>query len=366
MSDLYFALRLAGRRGRSATEKKQEAQASRELVGRIRRHSPQRRQSPPRTRSPQRESEPQAAEDSARGEEEGSEEERPCDAVAVKKRRRSNGLMDTEELRVKVLDSMEAARNESGTLTKGWLRKFMVTLVPPTEKLEYQRKYDLARRLIKEGLKERKEQPRSGAQKGQRAAGYAESNVRHSKRKRKRGGGNQSLASAVNDELWHWFVDTVQNVKGRLPSQILLAQAEVLGQDLRQQHEERVLAGTVDTAAAPRLPKFNFVWLKRWRQKYGVTWRTVDLFYKCSLLKLKTRLRVFWCNVFRIRWLHYWLFGPEAVLRWVNCDQKPLWFNNIGALKTLGLRGASRVAIKENAAATRMRFTMMSQRSHVR
>ena len=371
MDELYMAVRIAGRRGRSAKEKKQAMQASREVDARFRRRSPQRRQSPQRSQSPQRIRSSQrsqrpaeaesASESETLDEKDDPEESRPCDAVAVKKRRRSHGLVATEQLAVQVLEAKEAARDESGKPRRRWLQKFIASRVPATDNGEYQRQYDLARRLLKKETRESKEQPRSGALRGRTSTGYAETNVPHSKRKRKRGGGNKSLSAAVNDELWHWFVDTVQNVKGRIPSQVLLAQAELLGQDLRQQYAQRMREGTVDTSAAPKLPKFNYVWMLRWRQKYGVTWRTVDLFYKCSLLKLKTRLRVFWCNVFRIRWLHYFLFGPLAVLRWENCDQKPLWFNNIGALKTLGLRGAKRVAVKENVAATRMRFTMMTR-----
>ena len=268
-------------------EKKQEAQACRPTSSPHRRHSPHRSQSPHRRHSPQRGSAPEEADDFAIDEQEGPEEERPCDAPAVKKRRRARELVETEEFLVQVLAASDAARDESGRLRKGWLKKFIARIVPPTDKVGYQAKYNLARRLRKDANRTSAEQPRHTAQMGRGEAGYADSSVRHSKRKRKRGGGNKSISPALNDELWNWFVDTVQNVKGRIPSEMLLAQAEVLAQDIQQQHAEQMREGTVDTSAAPKIPMIGGSFLKRWRRKYGVTWRTVDLIYKCSLLKQK-------------------------------------------------------------------------------
>eukprot|EP00969_Alexandrium_andersonii_P107416 4738496-Alexandrium_andersonii.AAC.1 len=63
---------------------------------------------------------------------------------------------------------------------------------------------------------------------------------------------------------------------------------------------------------------------------------------KCSKEKLYRRLRAFWANVLRARWLWHFVrggAGPE----WLNADQKPLWFTSNAAAKTLAPRGSRSV-----------------------
>jgi len=64
--------------------------------------------------------------------------------------------------------------------------------------------------------------------------------------------------------------------------------------------------------------------------------------------------------VLRLRFFHAALFG-ENKLRFAGFDQKPLYFNSSVAAKTLALRGCRKVALKENVAASRERFTVMTQ-----
>ena len=68
---------------------------------------------------------------------------------------------------------------------------------------------------------------------------------------------------------------------------------------------------------------------------------------------------MFWCNVLRLRFFHAILYGPGR-LRFIGFDQKPLYFNSAYAGKTLAMRGTDEVAVKENIAASRERFTVMT------
>lgn len=136
----------------------------------------------------------------------------------------------------------------------------------------------------------------------------------------------------------------------RISGTMVLAQAEALKRDLLELHHLRVERGEADPTMPPQLPKLNAVWLLRWRRKYGVSSRAVNLRYKVSAAKRDSRIRILWCNVSRLRALHEALFG-EGKLRFVGLDQKPLWFKSSRDSKTLAVKGTKRVAVKENTAA---------------
>lgn len=112
--------------------------------------------------------------------------------------------------------------------------------------------------------------------------------------------------------------------------------------------------------AVVRLPVIDTCWLRRWRRLHGISWRTVNLRFKCPRSVLKARLAVFWGNVLRVRFLHKGL-EPRGELVFEGFDQKPLWFTAAGQEKTLGLRGARKVVVKENLPMTRARFTAMTR-----
>ena len=179
------------------------------------------------------------------------------------------------------------------------------------------------------------------------------------RRRRAFGGGRKPVNPALNDELWAWFVDFIYNVPGRIGSSTILDWARIICQDLKELWQRRVEAGDADVAAPPKLPQLSHMFVVRWRRAYGISWRTVNLRYKLSAAKRKHRLRVFWCNVLRMRFLHERLFG-EGKLRFVGFDQKPLYFNSCAAKKTLAMQGARKVAVKENLAKSRERFTVMT------
>ena len=102
-----------------------------------------------------------------------------------------------------------------------------------------------------------------------------------------------------------------------------------------------------------------------------------DLVGECSRQVLARRLFIFWRNVLKVRLIHNFLYAvlklwrvsslvmrshrPEAVPRIIAFDEKPMWFTSAANSKTLALRGSAQVAVKENVAATRTRFTAMTR-----
>ena len=164
----------------------------------------------------------------------------------------------------------------------------------------------------------------------------------------------------IGDELYAWFVDTINNVKGRMPSSLLLEKARVFERDLQAWWHEQKEAGRVAPSQALSTPTLNHSWLRRWRRLHSVSWRSVNLRFKCSRGVLKSRLKVFWGNVLRVRFLHAAL-EPQGEFVIEGFDQKPLRFTASSQEKTLSLRGARKVAVKENVPMTRARFTGMTR-----
>ena len=166
--------------------------------------------------------------------------------------------------------------------------------------------------------------------------------------------------ACLGEELFTWFVDTLNNVKGRLRSALLLQKAQQIAKDLVGIHQQRVEAGVVPPHGKLNLPVINYVWLRRWRRTYGVSARMANLRFKAPKSVILHRLQVFWCNMIRVRALHA-LLEPEGELVMQGFDQKPLWFTASSQEKTMALRGSRKVVVKENMPMTRARFTAMTR-----
>ena len=120
----------------------------------------------------------------------------------------------------------------------------------------------------------------------------------------------------------------------------------------------------------PRLPTINRNFIARWRKRYGVSYRSVNLRYKIprkTYLRYKiprktflSRLQVFWSNCIILRKL-FELMCPGQVLHWVGFDQKPLWFNAISGECGYGFKGQDKTSVAENVSASRVRFTAMTR-----
>ncbi len=183
-----------------------------------------------------------------------------------------------------------------------------------------------------------------------------------SKRRRTIGAGGLGTMKMpeISSELFNWFVDTIQNIKGRLPSCLLLVQSQIIVDDLASLHQQRIEAGEVPPHSTLDFPVLDFKWLRRWRLRWGVSWRLTNLRFKAPRSVVKQRLLVFWKNVLRVRFLHA-ATEPGGELVFEGIDQKPLWFTASSQERGLALRGARKVATKENVPATRARFTAMTR-----
>ena len=170
------------------------------------------------------------------------------------------------------------------------------------------------------------------------------------------GGGRKSTMPSIGFELFHWFVDTVDNLASRLSPQLMLNQAFVIREDLRERAEREGLP------FGP--PCLNYCWMGRWRREFGVSRRLVTCQYKISHKLLLLRTGVFWRNNIRLRAFHRAVCRknglPSAELRMKHIDQKPLWMNTAGSSATLAMKGSKSVRVKENHQATRERFTYMT------
>ena len=185
------------------------------------------------------------------------------------------------------------------------------------------------------------------------------STVPASLRRRHFGAGARVKAIEIEEELWHWFVDRINTVKTRVTSEMILSQGRLVAADLIEYWRKKCDAGQADPALSPVVPCWDGHFVYRWRRRYGITWRTVNLRYKISEAKRKLRIKIFWCNALRLRIFHELLFGAD-LLRFVGFDQKPFYFNTSVASKTLALASSRKVAVKESVAASRERFTVMT------
>ena len=132
-------------------------------------------------------------------------------------------------------------------------------------------------------------------------------------------------------ELYQWFIDIIRLLKVRVSSGIVLYQARIIASDiyasvLRDIEHGRLLAGLVC-----RLPKLissaGMRFIRGWMHYFHVSWRRCSLRFKCSAATILLRRTMFWENCFRIRWLHYFLVGSREILKSINSDEKPMWFN---------------------------------------
>ena len=180
-------------------------------------------------------------------------------------------------------------------------------------------------------------------------------------RKRRFSGPRNVKCPAIGEEVWSWFVDRLHTCPGRVGTQLLIDQANIVAGGVYDDWLARRAQGHADASCPPKLPQIDVNWVSRWRRAIGVTYRAVNLRYKISHSKRLHRLRVFWSNVLRVRLLHECLFGRDGI-DFVSMDQKPLYFNSSLASKTLAPRGARKVNVKESVADSRERFTLMMSR----
>jgi hypothetical protein len=84
-----------------------------------------------------------------------------------------------------------------------------------------------------------------------------------SKRRRRHGAGGPGVMKCpeIGAELFAWFVDSVRNIKGRVPSSLLLHVAMVISKDLLHFHEQQKEFGLVAPHVELALPVLDHGWL---------------------------------------------------------------------------------------------------------
>ena len=208
-------------------------------------------------------------------------------------RKRSQTIADSDAVGRRCEEYAQSVQTVDGKRRRCWFSRF-VELESRVNKIETVRFKAAAARIRRYWNKylarKRGEIPVAE----QRATnGLEKTGARH--RRRVTGGGRKPLAPALRQGLFEWFVDSLQNVRGRIASFLILAQASVIKQDLAEFYKQEVAGGRIQEGATPRLPQLNANWLRRWRIEYGLSWRTVNLRFKCSWGVMKRRLRrLFW------------------------------------------------------------------------
>ncbi len=164
--------------------------------------------------------------------------------------------------------------------------------------------------------------------------------------------GRPLCAPMLSEFLWGWFLDIRSAVSARLHPRLVLVKARGIA--------SAMLAEMRRTNTFIKLPILDKHWLQRWKRRYGITLRKPNKRYKCSRPKLLFRLRSMWISNIRVRALAAECLGLDPTI--VGFDQKPLHFNELGSKNTgtLHMEGAPEVKLKENHAATRERFSLMT------
>ena len=129
--------------------------------------------------------------------------------------------------------------------------------------------------------------------------------------------GRPVLGDSIDRSLFQWFCSIRGSVKGRIPLKLLHAQyqlvrADYLGSCLRNGLIAKVLAA-------------SRAWIQRFRKRHHISLRLPNKRWKVPMVVFKERVRILWCNLVRVRYAIFLIFGywPD-VDSW---DQKPFHMN---------------------------------------
>jgi len=166
------------------------------------------------------------------------------------------------------------------------------------------------------------------------------------------GSQNHRRVPGLGFALLQFFVDNVQRLMTRADSHLLMAKARIMKQQM-----------LVDGHAENALPKLEgstgWMWFSRWRKLYGIVKKVIGMKLKVSWKKIRKRISVFLCNVYRLR--AFWeICHPGVPMRFISLDQKPSWFNNAGHTGTYAKKGGSQPSVREDFNATRQRYTILT------
>ena len=127
--------------------------------------------------------------------------------------------------------------------------------------------------------------------------------VKKSQLRRRGDPGKNDYAPELHQAVFSFVVDTIQNVHGRINSDILKVHIAMYLQDLQRHYENEVENGRLDRAAIPCMPKLGnekamMSWIYRFRKKHHLAWNAVNLRLKCSLPKTYARVNAIFSTIF--------------------------------------------------------------------
>ena len=165
---------------------------------------------------------------------------------------------------------------------------------------------------------------------------------------------NNTRMPELGYELYQWWVDLAQVRQARVPTTMIMAEANLMIEDAVRHANA---AGTLGIAAPSfTLAKITAKWISRWRNFHSIVPRAITCSYKVSYAKKMVRLGVLWRNATRLLVFHEALFGPDK-LTFVSMDEKPYRFNACGGDKVWATRGQKAVKCKELRAMLLSRWT---------
>ena len=164
---------------------------------------------------------------------------------------------------------------------------------------------------------------------------------------------NARKSPGLGFELLQFFVDEVQRLRCRADTCLMLKKAKELRQHL-------LLVVKIEVRKVPKLEgNAGHVWFWRWRKMYGIAKRVVGMKLKVAWAKVRKRVLCFLSNLFRLQ--AFWeICHPGTPMRFISIDQKPSWFNNAGHTGTFAKKGGSQPSVRENFAATRQRYSILT------
>jgi len=166
-------------------------------------------------------------------------------------------------------------------------------------------------------------------------------------------------------ELYEWFIDLIGMLRCRMSSSILLFQARIICSDILASVQDDINEGRRRAGTIPKLPMLTgeagMQFMRRWRWYFDVSWRKFNLRFKCAYATILLRVTMFWGNILRIRFLHYYLAGRRQCLAFVDSDEKPMWFNSVSDRMVYALKGERKVAVNETVQMSRQRFTVKTR-----
>ena len=171
--------------------------------------------------------------------------------------------------------------------------------------------------------------------------------------------GRPLKAFPVREALLEWFVDIRGAIKGRIWPKFLLMKARIL--------QVEWVEAVVAEGGVPEPFRADHAWLRRFKKKHRLSWRTPNKRYKMSYANVKKRMLTEWLNNARVRHFGIRMLGVDIGQHLDNADQKGWFRNHVGNKNKATLAFGGRhtdCEIKENHSATRERMSFMTYTSN--